>query len=199
MSIYKSGGILFHLIFFLLSWDVSFELQYYFLYSIADTLNQHKQTHILKVLIILFWKSPTCIQIHFNLFSLSRLKPFDKGFSVSKPLLFKSLLCFDWSDDPVFCDWSRAYSKVSETTITISEFWTKPRPQLELLCFRAGQSSEAANEDHRLALCKSVTWLCRFVGTDDSAVQNWFSHGIDLFYIHKKLYTTYSKVISEKA
>jgi len=38
------------------------------------------------------------------------LKQFDKGFSLSKPLLYESLLCSDWSDGPVCCDWSTAYS-----------------------------------------------------------------------------------------
>jgi len=28
-----------------------------------------------------------------------------KGFSFSKPLVSKNLLCSDWSDGPVCCDW----------------------------------------------------------------------------------------------
>jgi len=51
----------------------------------------------------LFLRSPT-IGSHAS--KVEKHFVFDEGFSLSKPLLSKSLLWSDWSDDPVGCDWS---------------------------------------------------------------------------------------------
>jgi len=110
---------------------------------------------------MLFWSLLTQVYMHprskntyiFLYYTASALfseclKWFDKGFSLSKPLLSNSLLCSDWSDGPVCCDWltkhSLAYLNLSfssalDTQWYEHKWWRRKCIKVDLLLQRRKQ------------------------------------------------------------